>query len=149
MKRLALLALAAPLWAQASSFCVAGGSFLPQSSPKPTGFEACAALLSANNQIWSITGNQLNITSQRKIQAVAFSGFATVCHSFAFMEVFCFGAPGGATTGTGASLALTGGFIAAVPVRKGKLGYFMPGYTGTKTNAGTSGTVIIGWGYRL
>ena len=149
MKRLLPLLLTAPLWAQASSFCVAGATFLPQSSPKPTGFEACAALLSANNQIWSITGNQLNITTQHKIQAVAFSGFATICHSFPFAEVFCFGAPGGATTGSGASLALTGGFIAAIPVKKGKLGYFMPGYSAVKSNAGTSATILIGWGYKL
>lgn len=149
MKRLLPLLLTAPLWAQASSFCVAGASFLPQSKVDTTPFEACAALLSASNQIWSFTGNQLTLTAQKKIQATAFSGFATVCHSFAFMDVLCFGAPGGATTGNGASFALTGGFIAAIPVKKGKLGYFMPGYSAVKSNAGTSATILIGWGYKL
>ncbi len=148
MKRLLLaVLLATPLCAQ--SFCVAGAAMLPQTSPKTTGFEACAAVLSSANQIWSITGNQLNMTPQKKIQAVAFSGIATVCHVFSFATLYCFGAPAGATTGTNASLAVTGGFIGTFPVKGGKWGFFTPGYSVVKSNAGATGTILIGWGYKL
>lgn len=142
--------LLASLHAQAvaleqTGFCAAGVSALPQTSPKPTGWAACATPLSAANQTWLIAGNEYVLVN-KIVTPVSFAGPATLLKTLTFATLWGYGALGGATTTQSTSLALTGGgFLRGAFTSKSPLSWLL-GAVVVKTAAGSQTVLHAGIG---
>lgn len=133
------------------TFVAAYGSFLPQSSPKPTGGWVFATPVGAVGGVWSITGTEVVIQSKRAT-TVAWTGVAVPMTTPWGSKVFALAAPGGATTGVNSGYSVTGGLLVEVPrPKKGVWWRWMvPGLAGpavVKSSLGNSQTFIrVTWG---
>lgn len=145
MKPLLALLLGTALHAQ--SFYAAGASALPQTSPKPSGWIAVAVLASSANKLYSISGTDWTINNKKLAQAATWTGIATPVKTMSFGTLYALGAAGGATTGMNAGAAITGGAILYIPIKGGKLGALVAGYTIVKsTIGGAQDELKLGWG---
>ena len=134
----------------AQSFYAAGASALPQSSPKPSGWTAIAILASSANKLYSISGTDWTVNDKKLAQNATWTGIATPAKTMSFGTLYALGAAGGATTGMNTGAALTGGVILFVPIKAGKWGALVAGYTVVKsTIGGTQDVLKLGWGIAI
>jgi hypothetical protein len=145
-----LLSVLIALSAHAQSFYAAGASALPQSSPKPSGWTAVAILASSANKLYSISGTDWTLNDKKLAQAATWTGIATPAKVMSFGTLYALGAAGGATTGQNTGAAITGGAILFVPIKAGKWGALVAGYTIVKsTIGGTQDVLKLGWGIAI
>lgn len=147
--RFALLLLVGPLCAQ-GTFYAAGISALPQTRPQPTGWfvSSVTAMGKVPNQTFLIVGEDY-VYANRQIQAVGFAGTSFACYSLPFAQVYCFLGLGGASTPStnSASIAITGGGYAPIPLNKKKTLDLIPGFALYQSSKGTARAVHLGFSF--
>jgi len=131
----------------AQSFIACGGSALPSSSPKPTGW--CASVSSTKvSKLWNIAGIDFTVvrtgSPRYAVQTVGWDAAATPLQTYGKLETYGLMGIGGATTGANQGYVVTGGVIGRYPL---KLGWIVGGWMMEKTSiGGTQALIKIGWG---
>ena len=135
------------------TFYAVGMSFLPQSSPKPSGWAAVVTPISSAQKIYSISETDFtfvrtvsaSVLPGFSVQTSVRTGFAVWLRAFGSANLYALGDGGMATTGAVSSAAASGGGFVTFPVR-GILAVI--GARVLKTVAGTQtyGEIGVAWG---
>lgn len=144
----ALLGILFAVSLHAQSFFAAGASFQASSQPKSTGWAISATEVSKSAQLWSISGVDFSTVRSGSgpwtIQTTAWTAGATPLRKFGLIQTYALAGLGGASTGTNAGYAITGGFIGTIPIKKMLLLF---GYAVEKSSIGGSQNLVkIGFG---